>query len=105
MDEGGDVLSGEVEGVECGGEVLRGEELRASAFGGEEGSDAAEWVVELGDEDGGIDVERARNIGEGLRAIGEEIEKGWRGSRHTRTGYKLETTCQGGVWVVVESWR
>lgn len=44
--------------------MLSGEELRACAFGGEEGRDAADGVVELGNEDGGVEMKRARNVGE-----------------------------------------
>lgn len=64
MDEGGDVLRGGGDGLESGSEVLSGEELRACAFGGEEGRDAADGVVELGDEDGGVEMKCARNVGE-----------------------------------------
>lgn len=70
--------------------MLSGEELGASAFGGEEGRDAADWVVELVDEDGGVEIQRARNVGEGKGGVGEELEQGWRMCGiHTRTLYKL----------------
>lgn len=100
VDEGSDVVGGGGDGLEGGGEVLGGEELCASAFGGEEGRDAAGGVVELVDEDGCVEIEGARNVGEGEGGIGEELEQGWgMCGIHTLTVYKLLELLSSGCLV------